>query len=205
MDEHHISDRKEKIDLVVIGTRGRTGVEKFLLGSAAEEILREATCPVLTVGPHAPAEPKLAGNIREIVYATDFTSDPLPAAPYALSIAQEYQAHLTLLHVIEERKVDQFVVPEDVMESCKRKLANLVPTGAELWCASDCVVERGPIAERILDVARSRRADLIVVGIHPATGFPGAASHLPISVAHEILAHAMCPVLTVPGNNRAVR
>jgi len=188
---------KEEIDLVVIGTHGRTGIGKFLLGSAAEEIFRQITCPVLTVGPHAPAEPNPEGEIKRILYATDFNAEPPPAAPYVLSLAQEFQARLTLLHVIEERKVDELVVPEDLTESCKRHLAKIVPPEAELWCVPDCVVERGAVAEKILDVAKNRRVDLIVLGVHSAKGFPGAASHLPISTAHKVVSHATCPVLTV--------
>jgi nucleotide-binding universal stress UspA family protein len=196
---------KQNIDLIVMGTRGRTGVGKFLLGSAAEEIFRDATCPVLTVGPHVPDEPRRGGEITRILYATNFNSGPLPAAEYALSLAQEYQAHLTLLHVIEEPKVGELVVPQDLMESSKRHLAKIVPPEAELWCVPDFVVERGSVAEKILEVAKNRKADLIVLGIHEASGFPGAASHLPMSTAHKIVSHAECPVLTVRAVENAAR
>jgi nucleotide-binding universal stress UspA family protein len=187
---------KKSIDLIVMGTRGLTGVGKLLLGSAAEEIFRDATCPVLTVGPHSPADPKPGGEVTRILYATNFEG-PLPAAEYALSLAQEYQAHLTLLHVIEEPKVGDLVVPQDLIESSKRHLAKIVPLEAELWCVPDFVVERGAVAEKILQVAKDRRADLIVLGIHQAGGVAGAASHLPISTAHKVVSHATCPVLTV--------
>ena len=187
---------KKSIGLIVMGTRGLTGFGKLLLGSAAEEIFRDATCPVLTVGPHSPAEPKPGGEVTRILYATNFEGS-LPAAEYALSLAQEYQAHLTLLHVIEEPKVGDLVVPQDLIESSKRHLARMVPLEAELWCVPDFVVERGAVAEKILEVAKDRRADLIVLGIHQASGVPGAASHLPISTAHKVVSHATCPVLTV--------
>jgi len=194
---------REHIDLIVMGTRGFTGIGKFLLGSAAEEIFRDATCPVFTVGPHSPAEPKRGGEITRILYATSFNTGPLPAADYAFSLAQEYQAHLTLLHVLEEPRVGEFVVPQDLIEPSKRHLANMVPPGAELWCVPDFVVERGAVAEKILEVARHRHADLIVLGVHQASGFPGAASHLPISTAHKVVSHATCPVLTVRGAGSA--
>jgi len=188
---------ERNIDLIVMGTRGLTGVGKFLLGSAAEEVFRDATCPVLTVGPNSPVEPKHGGEITRILYATNFNSGPLPAAEYAFSLAQEYQAHLTLLHVIEEPKVGELVVPQDLIESSMRHLAEIVPPGVELWCEPDFVVERGPVADKILEVARHRQGDLIVLGVHRAGGVPGAASHLPISTAHKVVSQATCPVLTV--------
>jgi len=196
---------EKNIDLIVMATRGLTGVGKFLLGSAAEEIFRDATCPVLTVGPHSPAEPKSDGEITRILYATNFNSGPLPATEYALSLAQEYQAHLTLLHVIEEPKVGELVVPQDLIESSMRHLAKIVPPGVDFWCEPDFVVERGAVAEKILEVARNRNADLIVLGVHPASGLPGAASHLPISTAHKVVSQATCPVLTVRDVENAAR
>ena len=86
---------EREIDLVVLSTQGRSGLSKILLGSVAEEILRLAPCPVLTVGPNAPMEPFQDANYTEILYATDFTPEACAAAPYAVSLAQEFQAHLT--------------------------------------------------------------------------------------------------------------
>ena len=188
---------KQNIDLVVIGTRGRKGLEKLLLGSAAEEILREAECPVLTVGPQAPAVPVKHGEFTKILYATSFGSEAPAAAAYAISLAQEFQAELTLLHVVPEPRAGEFVVPQDLVASSKTRLEHLMPPEAEMWCVPEYCVERGDVAEKILDVAKRRNADLIVLGIHRATGVPGAATHLPIATAHEVLSHAQCPVLTV--------
>ena len=103
------------IDLLVVGTHGRTGVEKLLLGSEAEEILRLAPCPVLTVGPKIAGRAKLTAiegegrvltpleiSVGQIVYASDFSPESLAAAPFATSLAQEFQSKLALLHVIEK-------------------------------------------------------------------------------------------------------
>ena len=181
-------------DLLIIGTRGRTGLAKVLLGSVAEEIFRTVPCPVLTVGPHA-AESK--ANIREILFATDFASDSQAAAAYAVSLAQEFQARLTLLHVVPEPKPGELVGWYDVQESSKKLLQNLVPQDAETWCKTECVVQRGDPAERILNLANLKEVDLIVLGAQPESGVPGAATHLPIATAHKVVAHANCPVLTV--------
>ena len=177
------------IDLIVIGTRGRLGVAKFLLGSVAEEILRKAPCPVLTVGPYSTERPKTGAEITNILLATDLNRQSM-AAPYAISLAQEYQARLTLLHVLEPGVVG------DLPRSAEL-LRNLVPSEAELWCVPEYVVESGDVSEKILTVAAQRQVDLIVMGAHQARGMPGAPTHLPIATVHKVVSHAPCPVLTV--------
>jgi nucleotide-binding universal stress UspA family protein len=191
--------KETEIDLIVMGTRGRSGAARFVLGSTAERIFRQATCPVLTVGPNSPAGPKPHGEFSHIVFATDFTSESTAGAAYAISLAQEYQAYLTLLHVVEEPKANELVRPAELTTSSEHLLRKLVPADAELWCVPEFVVERGDVAEKILDVAARSKADLIVLGVRQATGFPGAATHLPIAVAHSIVSRAACPVLTVRG------
>jgi nucleotide-binding universal stress UspA family protein len=131
------------------------------------------------------------------VYATSFGCENPAAAAYAISLAQEFQAELTLLHVLPEAQVGEFVVPQDLMESSKTRLAHLLPPEAEMWCVPEVCVERGEVAEKILDVAKRKNADLIVLGIHKAAGVPGAATHLPMATAHKVVTHAHCPVLTV--------
>ena len=181
-------------DLIVMGTRGRTGIAKLVLGSVAEEIFRTVPCPVLTVGPHS--DPAKA-NIREILFATDFASEAPAAAAYALSLAQEFQARLTMLHVVPEPKPGDLVSWSDVQESSKKLLHKLVPAEAEAWCKPEYFVEHGDAGERILDLANLRDVDLIVLGAQPEKGVPGAATHLPIATAHKVVARANCPVLTV--------
>jgi nucleotide-binding universal stress UspA family protein len=92
------------IDLLVTGTRGRSGVAKLFLGSVAEELFRKATCAVLTVGPHSHAHPNVTGEIKKILFATNL-SPRSAAAPYAIPLAQEFQARLILLHVTDPEEV----------------------------------------------------------------------------------------------------
>jgi nucleotide-binding universal stress UspA family protein len=190
---------KKKIDLIVLGTRGRSGVRKFFMGSVAEEIFRQAPCAVLTVGPFSAGEPAWGGNISEIVYATDFSAESAAAAAHAISLAQEFQAHLALLHVIADEKPGELVRPAELVNSAEHLLRNLIPPEAELWCEPRFAVELGSPAEKILEVANQRKADLIVLGVHRPGGFPGAATHLPIATAHKVVSQAACPVLTVRG------
>jgi nucleotide-binding universal stress UspA family protein len=190
---------KDRIDLTVLGTRGRSGAAKFFLGSKAEEIFREAPCAVLTVGPNVPPATPRGGEFTEILYATDFRPASARAALHATSLAQEFQAHLTLLHVISPEKPGELLNAAELAGSAGRLLRKLVPAEAEVWCAPHFAVEQGPVAESILRVANERKADLIVLGVRRPSGFPGAATHLPMATAHKIVTSAACPVLTVRG------
>jgi nucleotide-binding universal stress UspA family protein len=184
-------------DLVVIGTRGRTGLGKLIMGSVAEGIFRTVTCPVLTVGPHSDPSHGAGGTFREILYATDFSPESKGAAAYAVSLAQEFQSRLILLHVIPERKAGDLVCAADVMTSSKELLRKLLPPEADAWCQPEYFVELGDPVEKILEFANGRETDLIVLGVRPEKGVPGAATHLPIAIAHKIVSRATCPVLTV--------
>jgi len=188
--------KEKEIDLIVLGTRGRTGLGKALLGSVAEEILRQAPCPVLTVGPHVTVQPEKATEMSEILYATDLMADFPAAAPYAISLAQENQAHLSLLYVIENPKTGELVRPAQVAEAKVRKLRQLVSEQAELWCEPKYFVEQGIPAEKILELAEMRHASLIVMGARPVKGL---ATHLNAGTVHKVVSQAKCPVLTIRG------
>jgi nucleotide-binding universal stress UspA family protein len=193
-----ISDliEQKEIDLVVLGTRGRTGLGKALLGSIAEQILRQLPCPVLTVGPHVSLWSDEYAKMREILYATDLESDFPIAALHAISLAQENQAHLVLLHVIEDPKVGDLVKGAQVKEFKERKLQQLVTRQAGLWCDPTYIVEQGPAAEKILDVAKRRHTELIVLGARSAKSL---ATHLNTGTVHKVVSQTTCPVLTVRG------
>lgn len=188
--------KEKEIDLVVLGTRGRTGLGKTILGSVAEQILRQSPCAVLTVGPHVNVWSDEYAKMREILYATDLTADSPTAAPYAISLALENQAHLVLLHVIEDGKAGDLVDSPEVVDVKERKLQQLVTEQAGVWCDPTYIVEQGPAAEKILDVAKRRHTDLIVMGARSAKGL---ATHLNIGTVHNVVSQATCPVLTVRG------
>jgi nucleotide-binding universal stress UspA family protein len=186
------------IDLIVLGTHGRTGTQKLLLGSAAEEILRRSRVPVLTIGPAERHGAHNAAKFRRVLFATDFTPESLAAAPYAISMAQENEARLILLHVTQEPETppsDRAV--EDAMSNLLFQLHEIVPASAEPWCRLEAVVQFGDPAEQILKVAKERDADLIVLGVRDPGPFMGAATHLERNTAHKVVVHAACPVLTV--------
>jgi nucleotide-binding universal stress UspA family protein len=114
-----------------------------------------------------------------------------------VSLAQEFQSRLILLHVIPELKAGDLVTAADVAEPAAKLLRKLVPPEAESWCKPEYFVERGDPAEKILEFANLRETDLIVLGVRPEQGVPGAATHLPIATAHKVVSRAACPVLTV--------
>jgi nucleotide-binding universal stress UspA family protein len=181
--------KEKEIDMVVCGTHGRTGVSKMLLGSVAENIYRHATCPVLTVGPNVAEEPESLGDIHTILYPTDFTSESIAAARYAVSLAQENQARLYLLHVTETP------VSAAVEEETASRLRDLVPRDAELSCAPKAFVDFGDPAHKITELAEELMVDLIVLGPRPPAVFPGS-NHLPGTTASYVVSRAICPVLT---------
>src|SRR5438477_11765952 len=88
-----------EVDMVILGTHGRTGAMKLLLGSVAEEIFRRSRVPVLTIGPSVQKGAHGGGQFHRVMLATDFTPEATGAAPYAISMAQEHQARLLLLTV----------------------------------------------------------------------------------------------------------
>ena len=93
--------REKSVDMVVVGTRGRTGLSKVAFGSVAEAVFRHSTCPVLTVGPCAPSDPPPNARLRHILYPTDFSEESAGAAGYAESLARQHGARLTIVHVAE--------------------------------------------------------------------------------------------------------
>jgi nucleotide-binding universal stress UspA family protein len=190
------------IGLLVVGTHGRTGARKLLMGSVAEKIFRQAACPVLSVGPNVSGKPSGKIQFQQILFATDLSEASLAALPYAISTAEEDQAELALLHVVEQPAAGIKNV-EVVRANLIRRLEELVPAAAEPWCQVKCLVEFGrqfaPPAERILEVARDRAADLIVLGVRGSHGALSTVTHLGQTTAQHIVALATCPVLTVRG------
>ncbi len=196
------------IDLVIAGTHGRTGLGRLIMGSVAEEILRQAACPVLTVGPNVvgasvrnlgrferDATPAPA-KIRDVLYATDFRQQSNHAAVLAASLAATFGATLGLLHVVEDYG-DHLSEEPGPVEASLKKLRDLLPEGARLDPQPEFLAQFGVPAESILQTAAERESGLIVLGARPANGHLKAATHLGAAVAHRIIVGANCPVLTV--------
>jgi len=192
-DELSAIKKDKNIDLIVLGTHGRAGVSKLLMGSVAERIFRQSTCPVLTVGPNVSGEPGSVADIHTILCPIDFSPESLAAFPYAVSLAQENQARLYLMNVVPD-SVSKY---EEV--SLLASLRALVPQDAKLWCEPKAIVESGDAGDRILDQAEELGVDLIVLGIRPVSTFAGTRTHLGTATAYKVVSRAICPVLSVRG------
>ena len=187
--------RTRSIDMIVLGTHGRTGLKKLVLGSMAEQIFRRASCPVLTIGPRAGGRPATVDNWKEILFATDFSAASLHALNYALSLAEENEADLTLLHMVPLVPLQQ---QDQLRAALEKRLQSLVPADALAWCKPHYEVRFDFAVDGILDAAKHMHADVIVMGVHTPRA-PRAASHLPWATANEVVCNAPCPVLTVRG------
>ena len=140
------------------------------------------------------------GQFRRVLFSTDFTTEAQAAAPYAISMAQENQAKLLLLHVMPDPDPNKSKkTPQDSVANAMHQLYEIVPLEAELWCRPEPTVRFGNPAERILEAAHELEADLIVLGVRGAARHLRVATHLERTTAHKVVAHAPCPVLTVRG------
>jgi len=191
-----IKDRD--ISLIVLGTHGRNGLKKLLLGSVAEEIFRFADCPVMTIGPCESPALLTHGKFQSVLFATDFKDASLHALRYAIAFAQESQAKLTLMSAVEEGSVTGVYLHDRILAETGRRLQQLIPADPKF--NFEIEVATGYVVEEILRMADRKQVDLIVLGVHKSGALGARASaHLPWTIAQTVAAHAKCPVLTVRG------
>lgn len=206
---------EQAIDLLVMGTRGRGGLRKVALGSVAEELLRVAPCPVMTIGPKADIAAITHGpGFHRILFATDFGPGSARALPLALALARSHQAKLTLLHMIPPLPATSASLSayapagagadelEEWEESSRkralRQLRECLPADHGLEQEPEYVVGADFLAEGILTAAGKFKVDLIVMGANRSS-FARAAAHIPWTALHEVVSGALCPVLTIAG------
>lgn len=191
-------------DLIVMGTHGRGGFERWILGSVAEKTLRKAPCPVLTVPPASAEQPVEPVELKTILCPVDFSDASLAALRYALSLAQESDAELVVLHALEwvpeeEPRLRPGLpdLPEyrrSLEESARERLRAAIPEAARDWCHPEEVVVFGRAYEQILKQAKSREAQMLVMGVH---GRNALDILLFGSTTHHVIRAACCPVLTI--------
>ena len=185
---------EEKIDLIVVGSHGASGLERLALGSVAEATLHQAKCPVLIVGPNCSADPN---PFRSIVFATDLTTTGLRGAQYAAGLAERFHADLTFLHVMSHKAAARIIVEIEVIQDrITQQLRELFPPDVERYCKAKVRLEEGKAAETIVAVAESERASLIVVGLRDHV----LSDHAPWSTLSHVIREVKCPVLGVRGH-----
>jgi nucleotide-binding universal stress UspA family protein len=191
---------EQDVDLIVLGTHGRTGLKKLMFGSTAEEVFRRTSIPVLTVGPAVRRPAHKGEQFKCVLFATDFNPVSSVAASYAMSLAQENQSRLVLLHVLPTPKLGKnYRSTELSVAEALHRVQDLLPRDAELWCRPEPVVEHGRPDAQILATAERRGADLIVLGVRGMDRLAELAARTDRAVAYEVIAHAPCPVLTLRG------
>jgi nucleotide-binding universal stress UspA family protein len=198
-------------DLLVMGTHGRSGFERFILGSIAEKVLRRAVCPVLTVPPRMPdAAPVPHALFRRILCPIDLSGSSLQALTYAVSLAEEADAHLTVLNVLEipaetledaresspalPHVMRQYVKASE--EDARRRLREAIPATAGEYCTIDTLVTAGRPYREILRIAAQDHSNLILMGVRGR----GTRDLLTFgSTTQHVVREAACPVLTLRG------
>ncbi len=186
--------RSELIDLLVIGTHGRTSNRTLALGSVAEEIFRSAACPVLTVGPQAKVPEGATPPFKNLLYATNFKPHAERASSVAYYLEREHPAHLSVLHVVEEAGKDLTAGNHILNDFLVKRMRKTMPAECLNRCEPDFLVRFGEPGEEILHAATASHADLIILGLRPAEKLAG---YLPSAVAYRIVCQASCPVLTL--------
>jgi nucleotide-binding universal stress UspA family protein len=195
-------------DLIVMGTHGKGGFQHLVLGSVTERVLRKATCPVLTVPPRAQATSRLP--FRRLLCAIDFSEPSMAALKFAVSLAEEFDAKLTMLHVLEwpweeppsPRLEDLPVEQGEALAEFRRyrekmalmRLETLVATAKRLSQPPATRLSSGKPYVQILDVANSEDSDVIVIGVHGRNPFD---MMLFGSTTNQLVRRATCPVLTL--------
>jgi nucleotide-binding universal stress UspA family protein len=197
---------EKEIDLVISATRGHSGLKRLLLGSVTARLMRTLACPLLAVPGPEPAAGSLGAagiGFKKVLIGCDFSQDSLLALDYGLSLAQEFQSELHLVHVIEPAAYyDLLKAPEDGAEPVPpvpvdvfaAKLQDLVSKEAKNWCALHTAVLRGRPYEELVTYAAARKIDLIVLGVR---GYGLVRSLLMGSTTDRVVRRAPCPVLSV--------
>jgi nucleotide-binding universal stress UspA family protein len=191
-----------RADLIVLGTHGRGGFERLMLGSVADKVVRKAVCPVITV-PRAAEEASASARFSRIVCATDFSEGSRAALSWALAFAGTPDARLTLVHVLDWPDVPEEGEPfastltearDRWLEQLRRRVHEALPAEARSGVTVEEVLATGTPYKEILQAAAERRADLIVMGVH---GRGALDLRLFGSTTSEVLRRAACSVLTV--------
>ena len=180
--------------LIVLGTHGRSGFDHLLLGSVTEKVLRKAPCPVMTVPPRVASASRLP--YTRLLCPVDFSNSSLTALRFALSIAKESDAALTIVFVLEWRAegVPSVEFRREAKEDAQRQLDALLSDEDRMWCRPTTQILHGRAYEEILTLARDDGTDLIVIGVH---GRKVIDRMLFGSTTNHVVRQATCPVLTI--------
>jgi nucleotide-binding universal stress UspA family protein len=185
----------QEIDLIVMGTHGRRGLDRLVMGSVLERILRKTRSPLLAVRTAhsvAAGEPNQDVEIRRILFCTDFSEDSPRALEYALSLALQYGSELALLHVLESSRGEREL--EQHKQKARATLQEIVPEEVTQWASITPVIRTGRAYQQIVRYANEMTANLIVMGVRGRNPVDVALFG---STTHRVVQLGPCPVLVV--------
>jgi nucleotide-binding universal stress UspA family protein len=187
----------EAVNLIVIGTHGLRGLDHLTLGSVTEKVLRKARCPVLAVRKPAHVfappggEPDLV-QLHRILYCTDFSDNSEQAFLHAVSLAAEYKAELTSLHVLED--VSDSADIENETAKVIERLEKRISPETRKECMTKAVVRIGRAYQQIIELALESRTDLVIMGVRGRHAVDLAVFG---STTYRVVQSGPCPVLVV--------
>ena len=201
-DEIKRAIQAHRPDLIVMGTHGRRGPERWFMGSTTEKLLRHSPVPLVTIsasGEKAFGTPRF----RRILVTTDFSDGTADALAYAFSVAQENESQVTLLHVLHDVSVDlSGRYRESLLNGVRKQLDELVPPEAKNWCDIVTKVETGVPYRIIHRILEDEKVDLLIMNIH-GKGMLDRA--LLGSTAERVVRAATCPVMMIPPMKRKTK
>ena len=187
------------VDLLVLGTHGiHRGLNHLLIGSNTEAILQSALCPALTVGTHVLGGVNLNLEIKKILYMSDFTKEAAAAAPYAVLLGKEFDAPIDVCHLLPDSAIHNLDVQKQLASDYCEAIQRIFPGAGGDWGMPAYQLERSGLAQQILERARTDEAGLIVLGLKTESHL---GQHLHSNIVYEVLAKAVCPILTIRANS----
>jgi len=195
----------QKVDLIVMGTHGLKGVDRVALGSVAEKVLRKARCPVLVSrktgqGVAAPEGAQDSVQLRRVIFCTDFSDPSHRALEYALSVAAEYDAEITLLHVLEN--VQSLANIQEAIATATRQIDKLIPPAGLQSGKIKTMVRIGRAYEQIIQFAAEIQADLLIIAVRGRNALDLAVFG---STTYRTIQLGSCSVLAVHGQARSTK
>ncbi len=194
----------KQVDLIVMGTHGRTAISHLLLGSVAERIIRIAKCPVMTFRENS----KNLGECKKILVPIDFSEHSKLALQYALELADSFDSNITLFHVFEQRihpafylseEISMFEIDSELKQRANDAMINFRKAFDKPTIDTNYVFAEGVAYREIVDYAKKDNFDLLVIATQ---GLSGLEHFLIGSTTEKVIRHADLPVLAVKSGER---
>lgn len=187
---------KNKPSMIVLGTHGGNRLERGIIGSVSESILRSTCWPALTVGPHVQLVTLNNLSFERVLIATDFSPTAASAAVCAVTLAELFGAKIEVLNVIHDADIANPELLSDLQRRFFDALDGLIPEHAIKFCDSKTFVAVGSAHDRIIEHIRGRSVDLLVLGVQKSSYL---SMDMKASGVFRIIVDAACPVLTISG------